>query len=245
MMEIMRQLRYCAVAGCAVIILHHPAKTEGSTGRGSTAIKGAVDVAYVQEIAEPNEGGLITLKCIKNRFGETHPITIRPDFEEGTFDVVDSPAFTRQNDDMDKLDDIMIAEPGLSQNQIGKRSGMNKARCVGLLKAGRESRWREVREGTSLVYFSLRLVPKTGNMSRNNGTGQIVVPTSESNARSQVVVDQDVRPVPETGNSSQNQVVVGQGVAGCSPVPLSYREEQGTIPVDPAQLFREQMAKNR
>ena len=64
-----------------MVILHHPAKTEGSTGRGSTAIKGAVDVADSQEMSE--ETGLITLACTKNRFGERHSVTIRPDYARG------------------------------------------------------------------------------------------------------------------------------------------------------------------
>jgi len=50
MMGIMQQLRYCAVQGAAVVVLHHPAKREGSTGRGSSAIRGAADVALLQEL---------------------------------------------------------------------------------------------------------------------------------------------------------------------------------------------------
>jgi putative DNA primase/helicase len=45
MMAVMQQLRFCAASGGAVIVVHHPAKSEGSTGRGSSAIRGAVDCA--------------------------------------------------------------------------------------------------------------------------------------------------------------------------------------------------------
>lgn len=139
MMGVMQQLRYCAIAGCAVIVLHHPAKSEGSTGRGSSAIKGAVDVAFLQELNE--ESGLITLKCIKNRFGETHPVTIRPNFDAGTFEVTDSPQFTQRANDMDKLRKIITEQPGQSQNSICKAAGMMKARVGGLLKEGLDTYW--------------------------------------------------------------------------------------------------------
>jgi hypothetical protein len=170
MMGIMQQLRFCAAAGGAVVILHHPAKTEGSTGRGSSCIKGAADVAFLQEMADPNDGGLITLKCIKNRFGETHPVTIRPDFESGEFSVVDSPEFTKRTADCEKLREIIALEPGLTQNAIYKKSGMKKNRCVELLKDGRESMWKEEKRGFSLAYFPL--VPSNGNNPGNRGTSQ-------------------------------------------------------------------------
>ncbi len=169
MMAIMQHLRYCAAAGGAVVILHHPAKTEGSTGRGSSAIKGAVDVAFLQELADPNDGGLITLKCIKNRFGETHPVTIRPNFDEGSFEVTDSPQFIRQTTEREKLLQIIKQTPGMSQNALYKQAGMKKSRLVSLLKEG-SGLWEERKDGRSILYFPI--VPKTGNNAGNNGTGQ-------------------------------------------------------------------------
>jgi hypothetical protein len=171
MMAIMQQLRYCAAAGSAVVILHHPSKAEGSTGRGSSCIKGAADVAFLQELSE--ESGLITVKCIKNRFGETHPVTIRPNFEEGTFHVTDSPEFTKRTADTDKLLQIISDEPGMTQNAIYKQSGMKKSRCIDLLKAGRESLWKEKNEGNALLYFPV--VPGVREQSGNKGTSQGVL----------------------------------------------------------------------
>ena len=49
MSAVMQYLRACARYGGAVVVMHHPAKTEGSTGRGSTAIRGACDLAFLQE----------------------------------------------------------------------------------------------------------------------------------------------------------------------------------------------------
>jgi hypothetical protein len=170
MMGVMQCLRYCAAAGGAVVILHHPSRAEGSTGRGSTAIKGAVDVAYLQEMADPNDGGLITLKCIKNRFGETHPVTIRPNFEEGTFEVTDSAQFTRRNAESDKLLEFITRNPGSTQNMIWKQSGMMKSRLVNLLKEGRGTLWLEEKQGNSFRYIPIVL--KSENNPENNRTGQ-------------------------------------------------------------------------
>ena len=170
MMAVMQHLRYCAAAGGAVVILHHPAKTEGSTGRGSSAIKGAADVAFLQEMADQNDGGQITLKCIKNRFGETHPVTIRANFDEGTFEVTDSPQFIKRTADNEKLLQIIRETPGLSQNAWWKKSGMMKARFVALVKENNGTLWREDKAGRSLSYFPLVL--KTENNPENNRTGQ-------------------------------------------------------------------------
>jgi hypothetical protein len=168
MMAVMQHLRYCATAGCGVVVLHHPAKAEGSTGRGSSCIKGAADVAFLQELSD--ESGLIALKCTKNRFGETHPITIKPNFDQGTFEVTDSPEFTKRTVESEKLLKIIVDEPGLSQNSIYKKAGMKKSRLVELLKVGRNSLWEEVQQGRSFAYVPI--VPKTGNNAGNNGTGQ-------------------------------------------------------------------------
>jgi hypothetical protein len=53
-------------------------------------------------------------------------IHIRPDFDEGVFEVVDSPAFTKRQDDIEKLKHVIIAEPGLSQNEIISKAGLMK-----------------------------------------------------------------------------------------------------------------------
>ena len=166
MMAVMHA-RHRAAAGGAVIIVHHPAKSEGSMGRGSSAIKGAADVAFLQELSD--ESGLITLKCTKNRFGERMIVTIRPDYDEGTFEVTDSPAFMKRSADLDTLGKIIGENPGITQNGIYKQSGMKKSRLVALLKEAKDSFWEERQEGHSLAVFPI--VPKTGN---NPGTGEQV-----------------------------------------------------------------------
>ena len=190
MMGVMQMLRYCAAAGGAVVILHHPAKTEGSTGRGSTAIKGAADVAFLQELSD--ETGLITLKCTKNRFSERMTVTIRPNYDEGTFEVIDSPEFTKRESETEKLLQIITETPGLSQNSWAKKSGMMKARFVSLVKSNIGILWTEEKSGSSLRYIPTCSQPQ--NNSENNRTGQGVascssVLTSLGENREQVAPD--------------------------------------------------------
>lgn len=150
MMQVMKDLRACVVAGATVIVFHHPAKVEGSTGRGSTAIRGAVDLAYMQELSD--ETGLITLRCVKNRFGERPVLTIRPDFEEGTFEVTDSPQLAKVMADVEALAEIIRRQPWLAQNQVLERWGGNKNRGIRLLKEYTGSRWEMAPKGRSFLY---------------------------------------------------------------------------------------------
>jgi len=143
MMAVMQMLRWCAAAGGAVVILHHPAKTDGSTGRGSSAIKGAVDVAYLQELSP--ESGLITLRSTKNRYGAPIVVTIDPDFEAGTFQVCDSPKFTKQADDMLRLRKIIEEHPGASGRDIEKAFGGSTKKLYTLLRSGEETHWTKER----------------------------------------------------------------------------------------------------
>ncbi len=150
MMAVMKDLRACVVAGATVIVFHHPAKVEGSTGRGSTAIRGAVDLAYMQELSD--DTGLITLRCVKNRFGERPMLTIRPDFEEGNFELTDSPRFAKVMADVDALAEIIRATPWLSQSQVIGRWGGPKRRGMRLLKEYAGARWEVVQKGQAFCY---------------------------------------------------------------------------------------------
>jgi hypothetical protein len=203
MMAVMRHLRSYAAAGGAVVVLHHPAKAEGSTGRGSSAIRGAVDVAFQQDLSD--ESRQITLRCVKNRFGERMIVTIRPDFEEGTFEVTDSPEFRQRAADLDKLQKIIEEAPGQSQNAIYKASGMKKTRLIEMLKAGKDSLWDEQKDGQSFRYFPL--VSRKGNNLGNKGTGQgsggcspVPIPLDGNRGQASLLTQQVVLAVGEQGS---------------------------------------------
>jgi hypothetical protein len=116
------------------------------------------------------ESGLITLKCVKNRFGERFTATIRPDYDLGAFALTDSPEFTKRTSDTQRMLDALTASPGLSQNAWHKAVGMMKSHFVKLVKENNGSLWREEKSGNSLRYFPSVL--KTQNNGENNRTGQ-------------------------------------------------------------------------
>jgi hypothetical protein len=142
MSGVMKYLRACASHGAAVVLLHPPAKAEGSTGRGSSAIRGACDLAFIHSL--DRETGLITLKVDKNRHGESRTLTIRANFEDGQFEVTDSPYITRRKDELAKIERIIQAEPGISQNGIAKASGIHRTRVPRLLDEGRGTLWHSL-----------------------------------------------------------------------------------------------------
>jgi len=205
MMLVMQALRSYAAAGAAVVVLHHPAKTEGSTGRGSSAIRGAVDVAFLQELSD--ETDLITLKCVKNRFGERLTVTIRPDFDEGTFEVTDSPAFTRRRHEIDRLLEIITAEAGLSQNQVVAKAGMQRLKVQKLLKEHTGRLWR-IEQGPRQSTLFYALVPKISESVGTTGTGHPVATGS-------------VVPTPLGGNHSEP----GRGILTGSREPVNADDD--------------------
>jgi archaellum biogenesis ATPase FlaH len=157
MSGVMKYLRACAAYGSAVILLHHPAKAEGSTGRGSSAIRGACDLALLHSLEK--ESGLITLKVDKNRHGESRTMTIRADFEEGCFDVTESPYITRRKDELAKIERIIESQPGITQNGLTKASGIHRNRLPRLLEEGRGTLWQcEQGPNRSKLYYSPQVV---------------------------------------------------------------------------------------
>ena len=163
MSGVMQYLRACAAYGAAVVILHHPAKTEGSTGRGSSAIRGACDLAFLHTLDK--ESGLITLKVDKNRLGPSRTITVRANFEEGQFSLSEAPYITRRNDELARLEEIIRNNPGITQNAIWKQSGGQRTRVVRLLKEGVGTRWSTEKGNHGAILYRLSansLYPKDG-----------------------------------------------------------------------------------
>jgi len=139
MAGVMEQLAYMKSRGATVIIVHHVGKAEGSTSRGSSAIDGAVDLALVQTMDA--DSGIIELRTIKNRFGEAYHFSIRPDFDQYTFSITNSPQFAKRTAELEKLGEIIRKEPGLSQNAIVEASGMMRARVIDLLRKNTGTLW--------------------------------------------------------------------------------------------------------
>jgi len=137
---IMLALRSLVIHGATVLIIHHSAKAEGSTGRGSSAIRGACDIALLQELDDAS--GFITLKATKNRFGERFALTIRPDYVAGRFELVDSPFLTTKNNDIVRLKEIIALNPGMTQTAICDKFGGRKEWISQLLRDQVGKSWR-------------------------------------------------------------------------------------------------------
>ena len=166
---VMNQLKLYAAAGCAVVVMHHPGKAEGSWSRGSSVIRDHSDVCFLHELSP--ESGLITITYNKQRTGgEIKPFTVRPNFEDGTFEVCNSPEFTKWQEDVDKIARLIEAKPGLSQNELTGSLGMKKERARELVKSQTGLRW-QARTGprNSLLYFPLDCVPELGTSGNQLG----------------------------------------------------------------------------
>jgi archaellum biogenesis ATPase FlaH len=192
MAGVMQYLRACAAYGAAVVILHHPAKTEGSTGRGSSAIRGACDLAFLHTLDQ--ESSLISLKVDKNRNGASRTIVIRADFEQSIFEVTDAPWISSRNEKLSKLEQIIRENPGLSTREICSRAGGKKTLVLRLLDEGRGMLWtaRTGQRGAKLFYpasASCSLFP-----SKRRETGEQVKDGSSCSQKS------------GTGGNSREQV---------------------------------------
>ena len=173
MSGVMQYLRACAAHGSAVVLLHHPAKAEGSTGRGSSVIRGACDVAFLHTLDK--DTGLITLKVDKNRHGESRSITLRADFENAEFTITEAPYITRRKDELDKIARIIESEPGITQNGIAKVCGIHRNRLPRLLEEGRGTLWNcQQGRNRSKLYYSIQVVQVIPG-----GTGTTVSPDGE------------------------------------------------------------------
>jgi hypothetical protein len=180
MSAVMQYLRACVRYGGAAVLLHHPAKTEGSTGRGSSAIRGGCDLALLHSLDD--ESGLITIKVDKNRNGENRTIVLRPDFDSGRFEVTEAPYIARRNDELAKIEEIIKGQPGITQNGIAKVSGFRRNRLPQLLNEGVTGKRWHIQPGAnrSKLFYpgsgsAIPLPLGTGDTSLQSGGGVVSV----------------------------------------------------------------------
>jgi len=188
----MKALRTCATAGASVLLLHHTAKAEGSDGRGSTAIRAACDIRFVQEM-DPKDGSLITLRCGKNRLGKKLSMTIRVNFEEGVFERTDSAEFDGRQQQLMSLRKIIEESPGLTQNGVCGRVNMKKTRAMEFLKAEDGRLWCTKQDGKAVLYYPIK--------SGGSPTGELMG-TDDGGSGSPLLRGTDTTAVPDSGNHS-------------------------------------------
>ena len=116
----------------------------------------------------------------KNRHGESRTITIKADFEDGTFQVSEAPYITRRKDELAKIEEAIKAQPGITQNGIAKKCGIRKGRLPRLLEEGRGTLWSvESGANRSKLFYPLsggslvREPPGTSDTTGESG-GEVV-----------------------------------------------------------------------
>lgn len=165
MSRVMGQLRALATAGATVVVLHHKAKTETSSYRGSSDIVAGADAVFALAKRED----LLELRTVKNRFAAEVTVAIKPDFGHAAFVVVDSPSITQKRDDLAAISQAIETNPGMSQSQIIETLHTGRTVTCKLLKAHENRLWR-VEKGANgaLRYFpctEYRPVPSTPSTS--------------------------------------------------------------------------------
>jgi hypothetical protein len=157
MAPVMAALRELATAGASVIVLHHKPKSETSSYRGSSDIVAGADAAF----ALVKRDGLLELRTIKNRFAVETTVEVQADFAAGTFSLSGTPGRRECMHEVDRLADIIRASPGLTQNEVVRRVGMNRQRAIELLRRNEGRPWRS-QEGAnrSRCYSPIQMVPK-------------------------------------------------------------------------------------
>lgn len=183
MSAVMRYLRSCAAYGCAVIILHHPAKVDGSTGRGSTVIRAACDLAFLHKLDKGSD--LITLKVDKNRHGERRDFTIKANFEDCSFELREAAWVQRRNDEMSYLQELIVKSPGISSSELCAAAGGRRDRILKLLEEGSGTLWhRTPGPRGSKVFFPLgtgsQFPSKEGELG-NQSEAALLVPGTGGN----------------------------------------------------------------
>jgi hypothetical protein len=137
---VMGELRTLANAGASVVVLHHKPKGEASHYRGSSDIRAGVDLAYA--VSQDRDAGLVKFACFKNRLAPEFAFTLRPQLESrGDFEVYEGDT-GRAQDGVARLRELIEQNPGLSQNQVIRRSGLPEKRVREVLRQQEGRAWR-------------------------------------------------------------------------------------------------------
>ena len=182
MAPVMKYLRGCAMCGGAVVVLHHPAKTENSKGRGSSAIRAGCDLAFLHTLDK--EANIVTLRVDKNRHGERRDFKINADFEEGRFELTEAKWLRNRADQIAHLQELITKAPGISSNQLVAAAGGRKGRVLKLLEEGAGTHWiRQEGPRGSRIFFPIEgtgswFPSKEGEPGNQSGSAPMVPGTS-------------------------------------------------------------------
>ena len=173
MAPLMENLRNLTKDGSTVLFLHHPAKSEGSTYRGSTEILAAVDVAFLLEkkVSSDRNGGPVPLqlRCIKNRFTEEKNLQIEfgKNGNRLTFqDVTQQKELEREMSQRRQIKTVQTMISNLNNpnqtilvKRMRNKLTIGKNIALNLLTTGEGRYWEKKKKGGVAVYSSLSSLP--------------------------------------------------------------------------------------
>ncbi len=124
MAAVLEDLLLLVNAGATVLVLHHQGKTPGTQYRGSTDILAGVDAAFSIIKTTTKDGTILTLQCYKHRQVEEFDLTLRPDLENGRFEVVDDPSAALLSATIEGIKNAITRNPGMSQKELLEKAGL-------------------------------------------------------------------------------------------------------------------------
>lgn len=170
MAQVMRNLRCLASVGASVVVLHHRAKSETSSYRGSSDIVAGADAAF----ALAKHDDILELRTVKNRFAAATTVRIRADLSTGTFLALDSSRSDSSASEIDHLARIISTSPGVSQNKVLAQCGISRRRAIELLHENEGKLWNSKKgPNRSRLYFPIQVVLEgsRGEFNRNRSLG--------------------------------------------------------------------------
>ena len=110
-----KPLRALTNVGATVILIHHSGKGENAREyRGSSYIKGAIDVGYfLSRVGDPSRLDLLKMRAFKSRVTVESEMLFR--YREGEFSLDSRPAY-QSNEDV--LRGLLVANPGMKVTDL-------------------------------------------------------------------------------------------------------------------------------
>jgi hypothetical protein len=155
MARISEHLKRLVDAGATVLLLHHQGKNPAVLYRGSSDILAGVDAAFhIEKEKDEKVGIILRLNSYKDRYAEESNLVLRPNFEEGCFELVDDPAEVELAATIEKIEDVIHRNPGISQKELIEKTGLPETKLREILKRGNGNHWDTIQgKGKTLCYY--------------------------------------------------------------------------------------------
>lgn len=154
--KISKHLTKIRNAGATVVVLHHKGKGTGSAYRGSSEIVGGVDVAYSLS-KDKEDGKILSLKGIKNRFVSEPSLTLEVISTEESFKIEDISREKERVKEFEKKENMIAVQAAMKDLLIEHDRPPTQGEIVEAVKdtMGRNEAVRLLNRGEG-VYWLLK-----------------------------------------------------------------------------------------